>query len=320
VFLLVDSQITVSLQPNDRRVVRLFGRALKINMCQHFDICHKFTNFAGHFKTMKQLTIYLLFGILLFTSCSQYQKLLKSSDYELKYTEAKAFYDKKEYTKAAQLYEDMVNYFKGTERDEEVMFYLAKSNIGQKDFYSAADNFKAYVKRYPRGKYAEESYYMIGYCAYLDSPDARLDQSSTTDAIQAFSNFVESYPQSEYAKKAYAYITELKDKLAYKAYLNARTYYNLGNYMGRNCYESAVIVATNALKIYTDSKYREDLLMLILKSKHAQAAESIEMRKADRYRDVIDEYYNYNNEFPSGKYAREALAILNEAKNYVKEK
>jgi outer membrane protein assembly factor BamD len=270
--------------------------------------------------SMRKLSLYLLLGTLLFTSCSSFQKLLKSTDNELKYNEAKAYYEKKDYNHSALLFEDIVTYFRGTERAEEVMYLLAKSFAGQKDFYSAGEHFKSYIKAYPRGQYAEESYFMIGYTSYLDSPDARLDQASTLEAIQAFSNFTESYPQSERSKQAYAYITELKDKLAYKAFLNARTYYNLGNYLGRNCYLSAIITANNALKTYSESKYRDDLMAIVLKAKYAQAVESIEEKKADRYRDVIDEYYSYNNEFPNGKFAKEALAYLKEAKNFVKEK
>lgn len=269
---------------------------------------------------MKKLSLLLLVSVLFLSSCSQFQKLLKSNDNELKFNEAKEFYEKKDYNHAAQLYEDILPYYKGTDRAEDVMYYLAKSYAGQKDYYSAGENFKSYIKTYPRGKYAEESYFMIGYSSYLDSPDARLDQSSTNDAIIAFSNFVESYPQSERAKQAYEYLTELKDKLAYKAYLNARTYYNLGNYLGRNCYASAVIMANNALKTYIESKYRDDLMAIIMKSKHAQAMESVAEKKADRYRDVIDECYSYINEFPSGKYLKEAQSFLKEAKNYVNEK
>jgi outer membrane protein assembly factor BamD len=269
---------------------------------------------------MKHLSFFFLLGMLLLSSCSQYQKLLKSTDNELKYTEAKAYYDKKDYSRAAPLFEDIVAYYRGTDHAEEVMFLLAKSYAGQKDFYSASENFKSYIKTYPKGKYAEESYYMIGYCAYLDSPDPRLDQASTIEAIQAFSNFTESYPQSDKSKQAYAYMTELRDKLAYKAYLSARTYYNLGNYLGRDCYTSAIIMANNALKTYSESKYRDDLMGLILKAKYARAVESVADKKTDRYRELIDECYSYNNEFPNGKFIKESLAYLKEAKNFVKEK
>jgi len=86
-----------------------------------------------------------------------------------------------------------------------------------------------------------------------------------------------------------------------------------------NNYESAVITAQNALKKYPSTSYREELTMLILDSKYEQAMQSIEEKKSDRYRATIDEYYNYINEFPTGKYRKQADKILNESKKVVKE-
>lgn len=268
---------------------------------------------------MKHLTIYLLFSTLLLASCTQYQKLLKSTDNELKYKEAKAYFEKKDYVRASQLLEDISTYFKNSDHAQDIIYTLAQCYMGEKDYYSASDEFKSYVKSYPRGEYAEDSYFMIGYCAYLNSPDPRLDQTSTYDAIQAFENFISSYPESDKIKQAYDYLTQMKDKLAYKELLNAKLYYNLGTYMGNN-YLSAVIVATNALKKYPETKYREDLMFIILQSKYMEAVNSIDELKADRYRDVIDEYYNFVNEFPTGKNAKAALEMFNEAKKYTKEK
>ncbi|MGC9150686.1 MAG: outer membrane protein assembly factor BamD [Microbacter sp.] len=268
---------------------------------------------------MKHLTIYLLFSTLFLASCTQYQKLLKSTDNDLKYKEANAYFEKKDYARASQLLEDISTYFKNSDRAQDILYTLAQCYMGEKDYYSASDEFKTYVKSYPRGEYAEDSYFMIGYCAYLNSPDPRLDQTSTYDAIQAFENFVDSYPQSDKVKQAYEYLTQMKDKLAYKELLNAKLYYNLGTYMGNN-YLSAVIVATNALKKYPETKYREDLMFIILQSKYMEAVNSVDELKADRYRDVIDEYYNFVNEFPTGKDAKAALAMFNEAKKYTKEK
>jgi outer membrane protein assembly factor BamD len=106
--------------------------------------------------------------------------------------------------------------------------------------------------------------------------------------------------------------------LAYKAYLNAKLYFNLGNYLGNN-YESAVITAQNALKKYTSTIYREELIMMILESKYQQAEQSIEEKKIERYRSAIDEYYNYINEYPAGRFRKQADKIFNESKKIVKE-
>jgi outer membrane protein assembly factor BamD len=59
--------------------------------------------------------------------------------------------------------------------------------------------------------------------------------------------------------------------------------------------------------------------MLILNSKYEQALQSFEDKKVERYHNTIDEYYNYINEFPNGKYRKQADKILNESKKVVKE-
>jgi outer membrane protein assembly factor BamD len=153
---------------------------------------------------------------------------------------------------------------------------------------------------------------MIPFCYYKDSPDVRLDQTNTVMAISGFQDFINLYPNSERAKEAAKLLDELNDKMALKELINADLYYNLGIYMGNN-YLSAVITAENALKKYPATKHREDLMILILKSKYQQALYSEESLKIDRYQATVDEYYTYMNEFPEGKYVKEASAIFRDS-------
>jgi len=267
---------------------------------------------------MKTNSFLVLIVVLTLFSCSDYQKLLKSDDAELKYTKAVEYFDKGDFMRASTLFDAIAIYYKGTDRSETVLNYMAKSYMGQKDYYSASEYYKTYVKTYPKGKYVVESKYMIGYCYYLDSPDARLDQSATINALTALQEFLDVYPESDRVSDANKLIEELTNKLAYKAYLNAKLYYNLGNYLGNN-YESAVITAQNALKKFPSTSYREELIMLILDSKFEQAVQSIEEKKIERYRNAIDEYYNYINEYPTGKFRKQADRIFNESKKNVKD-
>ena len=267
---------------------------------------------------MKKYSFFLLTLVLLLVSCGDYQKLLKSDDAELKYTKAVEYFDKGDFMRATTLFNDISIYFKGTERSETVLNYLAKSYMGQKDYFTAGDYYKTYVKTYPKGKYVVESKYMIAYCYYLDSPDARLDQAATISAIAAFQEFLDVYPESDKVPEANKLLGEMTNKLAYKAYLNAKLYFNLGNYMGNN-YESAVVASQNALKNYPSTSYREELSMLILEAKYEQAVQSVDVKKMDRYRNTIDEYYNFINEFPEGKYRKHADKILSDSKKNVKE-
>ncbi|MDD2286361.1 MAG: outer membrane protein assembly factor BamD, partial [Paludibacter sp.] len=148
--------------------------------------------------------------------------------------------------------------------------------------------------------------------------DARLDQTATRDAINAFQEFLDIHPESERVPEVNKLLDELKSKLVYKEFLSARLYYNLGNYLGNN-YLSAIVVAQNALKNYPASDYREELSFIILQSKYQQALQSVEDKKTERYRDTIDEYYNYINEYPSGKFRRDAEKIYAESKQIVKD-
>ena len=86
-----------------------------------------------------------------------------------------------------------------------------------------------------------------------------------------------------------------------------------------NNYEAAVIVAKNAIKDYPYSRYKEDLELLVLKSRFQEATQSIESKKEDRFRVVIDEYYSYINNYPDSPNRKEADNIFKIASNHVKE-
>ena len=140
----------------------------------------------------------------------------------------------------------------------------------------------------------------------------------TIKAIEELQNFLDYFPKSDKVTIAQNAIFELQDKLVLKELQNAQLYYNLGNYLGNN-YQSAIIVAQNAIKDYPYSKYKEPLELLVLKSKYQEAAQSIEEKKADRFREVVDEYYSFINDYPESENRKEADNIFKIAPRYVKE-
>ena len=148
----------------------------------------------------------------------------------------------------------------------------------------------------------------MGHCYYLNAPDARLDQTETKKAIEFFTQFVELYPDSPYAQQAYQEMNELYDKLAYKEYLSAKLYYNLGTYLGNN-YLSAEIVAKNAMKDYPTNKYQEELNWLILQAKYQQLVNSLDSKREERARDTEDEYYSFVTQYPNSKHRAAAERI-----------
>ncbi|MCU4166655.1 outer membrane protein assembly factor BamD [Carboxylicivirga caseinilyticus] len=264
---------------------------------------------------LRNLSVLILVIASLFVGgCSKYQKLLKSQDYELWYTEALSYYEQEDYTRASTLLSQLVNIYRGTDRAEELNYVYANCLYGMNNDLSAGHYYREFVKNFPASDKAEECLYMSAITYYNMSPKPRLDQTPTEQAIQEFQLFINMYPNSPRVEEATRLMDELRDKLVYKSYLNAKLYYDLGDYMGNN-YMSAVIAAENSLKEFPDTKYREELSFLILESKYIQAVKSVEEKKEERVRETIDEYYTFINEFPESQYKRRAERILNDSED-----
>ena len=259
-----------------------------------------------------------LLASLAMTSCGEYQRVLKSNDLSYKFEYAKRAFEEKKYAQTTTILRDIVTQFKGSDRAEESLYLLALAHYENKEYEDAATYFQSYYNRYPKGKYTELARYFAGYAYYLDSPDPQLDQSNTIKAMEELQNFLEYYPKSDKVAIAQNTIFELQDKITLKELQNAQLYYNLGTYMGNN-YESAIITAQNAVKNYPYSKYKEELEMLILKSRYQEAALSVAEKKTDRFRDVIDEYYSFVNNYPESPHRSEADNILRIAQKHVKD-
>ena len=212
---------------------------------------------------------------------------------------------------------------KGTEKGEESLYLLAISNLKARNYDAAATFFKKYYQSYPKGLFTEEARYNCGKSLYMDTPEPKLDQTDTYEAVTKFQNFLEVYPTSTYREDVHNKIFELQDKLVEKEYLSAKLYYDLGSYFG-NCtsggsnYQACIVTAENAIKDYPYTSKREDFAILILKAKFDLAAQSIEVKKEERYHNAIDEYYGFTNEFPESKFMKEAQQLFEKAKKYVK--
>ena len=275
---------------------------------------------------MKKNIIITLLAAATLTSCGEYNKLLKSTDYEYKYEAAKNYFAKGQYNRSATLLNELITILKGTDKAEESLYMLGMSYYNQKDYQTAAQTFITYFNTYPRGTFTELARFHAGKSLFLDTPEPRLDQSSTYKAIQELQMFMEYFPTSSRRQDAQQMIFDLQDKLVMKDYLAAKLYYDLGSYTGNSTYSttgnnylSCIVTAQNALKDYPYTKMREDLSILVLRAKYDMAKASVEEKKEERMRETIDEYYSFKNEFPDSKYTKEVESIYKDANKYVKE-
>ena len=274
---------------------------------------------------MKKYIVLALLSAGVFSSCGEYNKVLKSTDYEYKYEAAKSYFAKGQNSKAATILEELIPIMKGTAYGEESLYMLAMTYFNQGDYVTASHYFSTYYTTYPRGTYTELARYNSGKALYLDTPEPKLDQSSTYKAIQELQMFMEYFPRSERRELAQNMIFELQDKLVEKEYLSAKLYYDLGSYTGNTVYSStgnnylaAIVTAQNILKDYPYTKLREELSILILRAKYDMAKESVIEKKEERMLETVDEYYAFKNEFPESKYMKEVENIYKDASKYIK--
>ena len=59
---------------------------------------------------------------------------------------------------------------------------------------------------------------------------------------------------------------------------------------------------------------------MILRAKYQLAQQGVEEKRLERYRDTIDEYYGFMNEYPESKYLKDAQRIFAQSEKYVNKK
>lgn len=248
----------------------------------------------------------------MFASCSQYEKLRKSTDYPLKYRKAFEYYHKGDYVKAGQLFDELVSMYLSTNKSDTVAYYQAMSYFKQKDYMMASHYFSKHYKEQRQSPFAEECEFLTGYCYYMQSPRPELDQTNTFMAIETFQMFLTRHPDSNRAGESEQYMGEMKDKLVDKSYLTAKLYSNL------NQYKASIIALNNSLGDYPETKHREELMYLLLKSNYLLAENSVPAKKRERFQSTVDEYYSFVGEFPKSSYAKDAQQMYDRADRFLK--
>lgn len=254
-------------------------------------------------------SIYLIVSIIatIFVSCSKYQKIQKSQDYDYKYEKAKEYYDKEDYFRALSLFDQVMPFYRGTQDAEEIAYKYAYAYYNQKDYVMASFYFDRFAKTYPRSEKAEECMYMEAYCKYLDSPDYKLDQKSTKEALRDLQLFINAYPTSDRVEKCNELIDELRAKLQKKDFEIAKLYLKMDKY------EAAVTSFDILLQDYPDTQYKEEALYYSIKSYYYYATGSVRSKKIERFREAADLYKKFVDLYPDSHYMKEVKYMADKA-------
>ncbi len=261
------------------------------------------------FVFLKNSFILSLFALaVLTTSCDHFNRILKSTDYAFKLTKAKEYYDKAQYTKSSQLYEELIPVVKGTDKAEEVYYYYTWSEYNLGDFILGQYHFKNYTRQFPAGKHVEECYFMNAYCFFLTSANYKLDQTSTKNAIKEFQSFVDVFPESTRIDTCNKIMDKLREKLEKKDYEIIKQYYKLSDW-------KAAIVATKIfVKDYPASVYNEEMFYTLIDSYYLLAINSINSKKPERLDAAMENYVKFLDLYPNSSYLSRAETVYNSCK------
>jgi outer membrane protein assembly factor BamD len=245
------------------------------------------------------------------SGCSDYNKIMKSTDLDYKYERALGFLDSNKCFGALPLLEEVVSLTRGTERAIDASFYRATAHECVGDFYLARYHFKTFAKTFPNDSRAESAQFQAAICSYKLSPKSSLDQSETEAAINEFQLFMDRYPSTLYRDSCQQLVDELRYKMEVKSYESAKLYHRTQQF------KSAVIAFENALKDFPDTPFRDEIQWLIVDSYFQYAELSTDRRKLERYNDTIEAFLTFVARFPESSYMDEAQAVHEKSINAI---
>lgn len=258
--------------------------------------------------------LYIFTASVLLSSCSEYQKALKSEDIAVKYKMGEDLYNQGKAAKANRLFSDIVPSYRGKPQAEKLMYMYAKTYYDMKDYYVAGYQFERFADSYPKSEKLEEASFYSAKSYYMLSPVYSKDQTETKDAIEKLQLFINAFPKSEYVAEANQYIKELDHKLETKAFEIAKQYNTITDY------KASIKSFDNFIFEFPGSSYREQAMYYRLDAAYKLAMNSVEYKKQERLETAEDYYQSFKKGYATSEFTESVeemhANILHELENY----
>jgi len=238
---------------------------------------------------------------------------MKSTDYEYKLKMADEYFDKKKYSLAQQVYEELYPIYKGTDKFELLYYKDAYCFYYMENYRDAENFFKGFLEVFPNSTKAEEVDFMHAMCFYKQSPKIQLEQTNTAKAMGVMQTFINTHPGSPRIAEATEIIDKCRAKLEEKELRGARLYYKVGQY------RAAAISYDNLLNNYPESVEADMYKLQAIKSYYKFAQLSIVDKQIERYEKVVTEFEDFTDRFPESKLQKEAAEYKTLSLNNIKD-
>lgn len=237
----------------------------------------------------------LLTGFALL-ACNGYNMVLKSDDYARKFEMANSLFESSQEVRSIALYEQVYQRLPKTAEGEIAYFRIGKAYYIGKDFYMAGYFLGQFAQRFPSSPKAEEALFLSAMCSVQNSPEASLDQNETELAINDLQQFVNRYPKSVLVDSCNHTIDRLRFKLEEKSYNSVRLYSKTENF------RAAVSSAETFLDDFPRSRFREEIMFILVQNSYLLAKNSIDSKKLERMMETKERYNTFVAEFPESTY------------------
>lgn len=260
------------------------------------------------FLTQIKKGLGLLAVLLLLSSCSEYQQVLKKGDLAAKTKAAEDYYKAGDYKKASRVLELIIPAYRGKPQGERVLFWEADSYYNLGDYYLSSYKFERFSVAFPKSEKKEEADFKHARSVYELSAPYTLDQTETYEGIDKLQKFINNNPESEFLADANKYAGLLQKKLERKNYEIAKRFHH------RKLYKSAIKAFDNYLIDYPGSDYTEEALYYKLESAYELAINSFEQLVKERLKTARKYCGTYLENGKDENYIKNAQRITEDIK------
>jgi outer membrane protein assembly factor BamD len=253
--------------------------------------------------------LYILLISVLFISCSDFQKALKSEDTSEKFKMGSELFEAEKWSKAHRLFEQIISNYRGKPQGEKLTFMHAMCSYNLGDYYIASYHFSKFIDVYPNSEKNQEASFLGAKGYYFNSPIYSKDQKETVEAIEKLQLFVNAYPNSQYLFEANKLVKELDFKLEKKAFEISKQYDLIKDY------KASISSFNNFLLEFPGTRLRNEALFYRFDAAYNLAILSVDNLREGRVKEALGFHASLKKAFPNSEYLEEATLMQQELQN-----
>lgn len=250
--------------------------------------------------------LYILLISVLFNSCSDFQKTLRSEDIAEKFKMGTELYEAEKWNKSHRLLKQILQNYRGKPQAEKLTYMHAMCSYKMRDYYISSYHFDKFTDIYPNSEKAEEASFLSAKGYYYNSPVYSKEQKETVEAIEKLQLFVNAHPNSEFLTEANKLVKELDFKLEKKAFEVAKQYDLIRDY------KASINTFNNFLLEFPGTSLRNEALFYRFDAAYNLAMLSIDELKEQRLKDAIGFYESLKRAYPNSEFLEDGTKMKEE--------